>query len=296
MIKSIEKIFIVMIIVSLIFGIIVLNYSYATSTVSSQQTNVTQNTTVQTNNNEPGYTATGDKVYATEKLNVRKSADANSEKLGSLSKNSSTKRISVGDNGWDKIEFNGGVGYVLSKYLTTQQPEAAKEPKWTATGDTVYSKRSLNVRNGWGTSYEAIGGLILGQKIKRIATGDNGWDKIQYEGKEAYVMSQYLTTSKSEVDKLIQEEKEKKENEVVNNTVSENNAVEDTNVANETVENTTAENKKANEEIYNEIVEEIGVLPQVGKSIVDYIYIMVVIAGLMLVGFVGVHIKEKNEE
>lgn len=286
MIKGIEKIFIVIIIVSLIFGIIALNYSYATSTASLQQTNVTQNTTVQTNNNEPGYTATGDKVYATEKLNVRKSADANSEKLGSLSKNSSTKRISVGDNGWDKIEFNGSVGYVLSKYLTTQQPEAAKEPKWTATGDTVYSKRSLNVRNGWGTSYEAIGGLILGQKIKRIATGDNGWDKIQYEGKEAYVMSQYLTTSKSEVDKLIQEEKEKKENEVVNNTVSENN----------TVENTTAENKKANEEIYNEIVEEIGVLPQVGKSIVDYIYIMVVIAGLMLVGFVGVHIKEKNEE
>lgn len=296
MIKSIEKIFIVVIVVSLIFGIIAINYSYATSDSTLSQTNNTvQNSTVQTNN-DPGYTSTGDKVYATEKLNVRKSADSNSEKLGSLSKNSSTKRISVGDNGWDKIEFNGGVGYVVSKYLTTEQPEAAKEPKWTATGDTVYSKRSLNVRNGWGTSYEAIGGLILGQKIQRIATGDNGWDKIKYEGKEAYVMSQYLTTSKSEVDKLIEEEKEKKKNEVVNNTVSENNIVENTNVVNNTVENNTKENKVTNGEVYNQIVEDVGVLPQVGKSIVDYIYIMVVIAGLMLVSFVALNIHEKNEE
>ena len=297
MIKSIEKIFIV-VIVSLIFGIIVLNYSYATSTqTNNAQKSEEQTSTNLTQTNESGYTSTGDKVYATEKLNVRKSADSKSEKLGSLSKNASTKRIAVGNNGWDKIEFNGGIGYVVSKYLTTQQPEALKEPKGTSTGDTVYSKKSLNVRSGWGTSYESIGGLVLGQKIQRIATGDNGWDKIKYEGKEAYVMSQYLTTSKSEVDKLVKEEKEKKENEIVNNAVSDNNIVENTNIVNNTVEeNTVSENKVTNEEMYNQIVDEIGVLPQVGRSIVDYIFYMVVIAGIVSTIFVGLQIHGKNKE
>ena len=263
--KSIGKIFVVVIIVSLIAGMVALNYSYATS--------------------EAGYTPTGDTVYATETLNVRQSADSESEKIGSLYKNTSTKRISVGDNGWDKIEFNGGTGYVLSKYLTTQKPELVQEPKWTPTGDTVYSLKRLNVRDGCGTSYEAIGGLVLGQKITRIAVGDNGWDKIQYEGKEAYVMSQYLTTSKTEVDELI-EEKENEEDE--------NIAVEDD--IDNRVDNTATESPETDEDVYNQIVDDIGVLPQVGKSIADYIYMMTVIVGIALTCFVGLHVNEKNEE
>lgn len=253
-----------------------------------------------TSNSDAGYTATGDTVYALEKLNVRKSASTDSDKLGSLSKDASAKRIAVGSNGWDKIEFNGGTGYVMSKYLTTKKPEGVTEntstnntvpePKWTSTGDTVYSTKSLNVREGWGTSFKSIGGLTVGQKIKRIATGDNGWDKIEYEGQNAYVMSKYLTTSKDEAEKLVQELKEE-QNEISNNTTSEN-VVQDTN----TVDNTSTENTLSREEIYNTIVDEIGVIPQVGKSVVDYIYTFVVILGIVLVSFVALKIKDKKEE
>ncbi len=88
----------------------------------------------------------------------------------------------------------------------------------------------------------------------------------------------------------------KKENEIVNNAVSDN-IVENTNIVNNTVEeNTVSENKVTNEEIYNQIVDEIGVLPQVGKSIVDYIFFMVIIAGIALTIFVGLQIHGKNEE
>lgn len=264
-----------------------------TSSTSTQQP-------ASTFNNDASYTATGDTVYALEKLNVRKSASTDSEKLGALSKNASTKRIAVGNNGWDKIEFNGGTGYVMSKYLTTKKPEGVTEntttnntvpePKWTSTRDTVYSTKSLNVREGWGTSFKSIGGLVVGQKIKRIATGDNGWDKIEYEGQNAYVMSKYLTTSKDEAEKLVQELKEEK-NEVSNNTTTEN-VVQDTN----TVDNTSTENTLSREEIYNTIVDEIGVIPQVGKSVVDYIYTFVVILGVVLVSFVALKIKDKKEE
>lgn len=262
---------------------------------------------------EPGYRLTGDTVYALEKLNVRKSASTSAEKLGQLAKGASTKRIAVGDNGWDKIEYNGTTGYVATQYLTTQKPgttventatnevsnttnenkvadNKVVEPAWTATGDTVYSLKSLNVREGWGTSFKSIGGLSVGQKVKRVAVGSNGWDKIQYEGKDAYVLSKHLTTSKEEVDKLL-EEKKNAENEIANNTTVnntvENSAIDNTNVT---------ENTMTNEEMYNMLVDEIGVIPQVGRSIIDYIYIIGVIAGLISIGFVSTKIHEKNEE
>jgi len=271
------------------------------ATPAAPTTPSTPATPAPTTNNDPGYTATGDTVYALEKLNVRDGASTNSNKIGSLAKNTSVKRISVGDNGWDKIEYNGGVGYVSSKWLTTKNPNGdttnttdtnnttnntVPEPKWTPTGDTVYSKKSLNVREGWGTSFKSIGGLIVGEKTTRIAVGDNGWDKIKYEGKEAYVMSKYLTTSKKEVDKI---REEMEANKVENNTIVENNTV-----AENTVNNTVVENVVTNEEIYNTIVEEIGVIPQVGKSTAYYVYIAGVITSIVLVCIVGLKIRSKE--
>lgn len=55
---------------------------------------------------------------------------------------------------------------------------------------------SLNVRTGPGTSYKKVGVLSKGVKVHRIATGSNGWSKIEYKGNTRYVSSQYLTSSK----------------------------------------------------------------------------------------------------
>lgn len=242
--------------------------------------------------NEPTWTETGDTVYALEDLNVRSGWGTSYDKMGTLTKNSSTKRISVGSNGWDKIEYNGKTGYVVSKYLTTQKPEEKTpeepeenneipEPTWTETGDTVYALQKLNVRSGWGTSYKAIGSLKKDASTKRISVGSNGWDKIEYNGKIAYVMSKYLTT-------------EKPEEKSVNNTIED----EKNNVINNTLENTNNSNTNVvnNGEIYNEILEEVGVIPPVGKNISDYIYIIAVCLSIAMVIIVGVKIREKNEE
>lgn len=235
-------------------------------------------TTPTTTDDEPGYTKTGDTVYALEKLNVRKSASTSGEKIGALNKDDKTTRISVGDNGWDKISFNGGTGYVMSKYLTTKSPEerAKEEPKWTDKNDTVYSLADVNVREGWGTSYKTVGGLSVGDEVKRIATGENGWSKIEYEGKTAYVSSKYLTTDKAKVDEKLAELEE--------DTVDENTTVDDNTVTNEAVD----------QDIYNTIVDEIGVLPQVGTSTGDYIYYISMIASIVMVAVVGVRIRNKE--
>lgn len=236
-----------------------------------------------TTTDEPGYTNTGDTVYALEKLNVRKSASTSGEKLGALKKDDKTKRISVGANGWDKIEFNGGTGYVMSKYLTTKSPEdrAKEEPKWTDTNDTVYSLADLNVREGWGTSYKTVGGLSIGDSVKRLATGENGWDKIEYEGKTAYVTSKYLTTSKAEVDKKLEGLEANTVNEVDETNTANNNTVTDTNIV-------------GDPDVYNTIVDEIGVLPQVGTSTGSYIYYISIVIVIVMVAVVGLKIRTKE--
>lgn len=232
---------------------------------------------------EPGYTKTGDTVYALEKLNVRKSASTSGEKLGALKKDDKTVRISVGANGWDKINFNGGTGYVMSKYLTTKSPEdrAKEEPKWTDTNDTVYSLADLNVREGWGTSYKTVGGLSIGDSVKRLATGENGWDKIEYEGKTAYVTSKYLTTSKAEADKKLESLEENTVNEVDETNTVDNNTVADTNIV-------------GDPDVYNTIVDEIGVLPQVGTSTGSYIYYISIVIAIIMVSVVGLKIRTKE--
>ena len=241
---------------------------------------------------EPTWNATGDTVYALEDLNVRSGWGTSYNKIGSLKKSASTKRIAVGSNGWDKIDYNGTTGYVMSKYLTTQKPEdntqnnepdntsdSVKEPTWRATGDTVYALQKLNVRSGSGTSFKAIGMLKKNDKVKRIAVGSNGWDKIDYNGTIGYVMSKYLTTEKPEENEI--------ENNVVKNEIS-NNLVENTNIVENNIVNSA--------EIYNTIVDEVGVIPPVGRNIVDYIYIIAVCVSIGMIGFVGIKIRENNKE
>ena len=46
-----------------------------------------------------------------------------------------------------------------------------------------------------------------------------------------------------------------------------------------------------NEKMYNMLVDEIGVIPQVGISIVDYIYIIGVVAGIVSIFFFSIKIN-----
>lgn len=76
---------------------------------------------------EPTFKAVNEKVYATGDINVRKSYSADSTKLGSLKKGEEIARTGVGDNGWSKVTYNGGTGYIKSNLLTTEQPKKSED-------------------------------------------------------------------------------------------------------------------------------------------------------------------------
>ena len=62
-------------------------------------------------------------------LNVRKSYDADSTKLGELKDNTKVKIVATVSNGWLRIKYKDGYGYVNSKYIDGIKDIVVEEPK-----------------------------------------------------------------------------------------------------------------------------------------------------------------------
>ncbi|MBP3707443.1 MAG: cadherin-like beta sandwich domain-containing protein [Clostridia bacterium] len=97
------------------------------SIAKKSKNNNNNNNQDQPKEKEPTFKSANEKMYATGNINVRKSYSADSDKLGSLQTGDEVTRTGVGDNGWSKVTFNGGVGYIKSSLLTTEQPKKSED-------------------------------------------------------------------------------------------------------------------------------------------------------------------------
>ena len=106
-----------------------------------EETEDTTQTDVFTNENNA---APVEKVtmYAKSSVNVRSGAGTSNAKVGSLTKGQEVTKIGE-ENGWSKIEFNGTVGYVSSKYLSAEKVEAGN----SNTGNTNSSNNNSSSTN-----------------------------------------------------------------------------------------------------------------------------------------------------
>ena len=84
-------------------------------------------------------------------LNVRKSYDADSTKLGELKDNTKVKIVATVSNGWLKIKYKDDYGYVNSKYVDGIKDVVVEKPKEeTPTKKTTYYRvvtGSYSIRN-----------------------------------------------------------------------------------------------------------------------------------------------------
>ncbi len=83
---------------------------------------------------------------------------------------------------------------------TEEQTEEVAEEQ--PAEETVYAKETINVRVAEDQESEKLGQIFAGESITRIAVLDSGWSKIKYDGKEAYVKSEYLSYDEIELEKL----------------------------------------------------------------------------------------------
>lgn len=83
----------------------------------------------------------------------------------------------------------------------TSAPKEA-ESLFTETDETMYATTTVNVREGYSASSNKLGSLSKAQSVKRTGVGSGdavGWSRIEFNGKVAYVSSDYLSATKPQV-------------------------------------------------------------------------------------------------
>ena len=129
-------------------------------------------------------------VTVTSRVNFRKGPSMNYSIMRKLYKG--YKLTYLGKNGnWIKVKYDGTTGYVYKDYVSGYSSSSDNK------GITRYVNASvgLNVRKGPSTSYSKLGKLSYGKSVKVLSTS-NGWSKISYNGRTAYVKSTYLQAKK----------------------------------------------------------------------------------------------------
>lgn len=80
---------------------------------------------------------------------------------------------------------------------TTEQEQLFKD-----CSETMYATTTVNVRSSYSTSSDKLGSLTKAQSVKRTGIGTGaaaGWSRIGFNGKVAYVSSDYLSATKPQV-------------------------------------------------------------------------------------------------
>ena len=153
-----------------------------------------------------------ERVKATTSVNVRSSDSETAERLGTVSEGAILTRIEAKLNGWSKVEYEGKEAYIKSEYLqvvdsdgnavdnnnTDNNQTANNTTNNTTTNNDDGEKKyvsaidNVNIRSEADIDAERVGFAYNGDKLEFVEKLSNGWTKIKYNGKDAYVKSDYV--------------------------------------------------------------------------------------------------------
>ncbi|PFZ66660.1 SH3 domain-containing protein [Bacillus wiedmannii] len=178
----------------------------------------------QTNEQQNNVTVQTDGTYIVDatSLRVRTGPATYHSVIGGVL-NGQTLQVTGVENGWLKINHNGRTGYVSSEYVkfvkedTPSKPETSNPSTGATVGDYYVNVSVLNVRSGAGTNHGVIGALSKGIKVQ-VLFEQNGWGKINYNGKKGYVSSKFLSkTSETDAEEQRQSQEVNTTNEIKTN-------------------------------------------------------------------------------
>ncbi len=156
------------------------------------------------------------KVKATDVVNIRSSDSETADKLGKAAVGDEFPLLEERANGWSMIDYNGTNAFIKSEYLEaseTMEADAGTQDTETdddedkdtgtqtvqtgnddssAAGGTVTVKENVRVRATASEDGEKLGTAYVGEKLELIMKQADGWTKIKYNGRTAYVKSDYV--------------------------------------------------------------------------------------------------------
>ena len=137
------------------------------------------------------------------KVNVRASADKNSDKLGSLQKGQEIK-IYGEEGDFYKFDFEGKKAYVTKTAVNVktadgdEQAEETQEETIPATtksynkGDKITINSTTNIRSKMDTSSSKVAVAYSGDTVEVIMSYAEGWTKVKYKNKEGFIRTDLL--------------------------------------------------------------------------------------------------------
>ena len=94
---------------------------------------------------DPSFKTVNEVMYAAQNCNLRKSWSTDSDKAGYLTQGQEVTRIGVSDNGWSKIQYNGGEAYVATRLLTSDKTEDLEEQNVISNNTVEENKTELQI-------------------------------------------------------------------------------------------------------------------------------------------------------
>ncbi|HFJ9418793.1 peptidase P60 [Bacillus cereus] len=153
---------------------------------------------------------TGTYTVNVSSLNVRTGPSTSHTVLGSVNKGKTVQVVGEVQD-WFKINFNGGTGYVSKDFVTkggsavsneTKQPTTNNNTTTVQTGGSyVVNTDALKVRTGPATYNAVIGGVTNG-KVLNVTGAENGWYKINHNGRTGYVSADFVKFVKGGVNNV----------------------------------------------------------------------------------------------
>ena len=159
------------------------------------------------------------KVKATAVVNIRTSDSETADKLGKAAIGDEFNLLEERANGWSKVSYEGRDAFIKSEYLEPSETmqadagEANTEPETqttettqtttqattqtdnntsTASNGTVTVKENVRIRASASEDGEKLGTAYVGERLEVIMKQADGWTKIKYNGRTAYVKSDYV--------------------------------------------------------------------------------------------------------
>ena len=177
----------------------------STEQVSEETTEAAQTETPEENTDQPAedtpIQSEPDTVYAVDTVNVRAAADTESDKLGTLEKDTALTRTGT-DGEWSVVNYNGQTGYIKTEYLTTKDSDSNSDNggneeqtagnDFIAEGTVVTLSNSVNIRSGMSESDSKIGTAFTGEKVTVVMSYAEGWTKVTWNGQTGYIKTSLL--------------------------------------------------------------------------------------------------------
>ena len=142
-------------------------------------------------------------IISSEDLGLRKGADSSHEIITSIPSGARVNIIDKVSDNWYKVGYKDFVGYVQSKHIRVLGDNLNQD------NVGLISDNQLNVRISPNENGQVIGTLHKNDKISVLDKSIDGWYKIDFNGRRAYVSSKYvnlISYKNNEVKKEVKKE------------------------------------------------------------------------------------------